>query len=1174
MRGLKRFFGILLTGILLLGVGLSPVQARPVAQGSAPDDTGANDSTLSAAGSSQDPLKDFKIERHSETGMVRFLTSRSGEPLAQPKALAAGASAEQAALNFLSEYGALFGVDDPQSQLRLMRQSDVENGRSFVRFQQVHQGIPVMGGELIVQLEASRSVRSVSGEALPQLQLQTQARFSSEKAVEAALGLVERNYGYPAAELQSNQPELWIYNPMLLGAPGPRFSTLVWRMEVSGTQTPDVRELVLIDATLGSLVLNFNQVDSLKYRMVYDNANTYIENGLPGAGPVRVEGGLATGIYDADRAYDYSGWTYDFYMSLHKRDSIDNKGMPLVSTVRYCPSALSCPYENAFWNGSQMVYGSGYASADDVVAHELTHGVTEHESNLFYYMQSGAINESFSDIWGELIDLAYDDSHTNDDPSVRWLLGEDVPDGAIRSMSDPTAFSDPDKMTSPLYWCGTADNGGVHHNSGVANKAAYLMVDGGTFNGYTVSALGAVKTARIFYEVQTHLLTSASDYQDLNSALIQACKNLVGYADYGITDANCNEVSKAAAAVEMSKQPPLCTVSAPIQCTNYIFYNSFNSESAGWTPQSGTWASDAATYYTQGAPDTFSSSAKTSSKYGDFDFQVYLRRTGGNSANGVMVRGIPSPFGAENRWHSGYSLFYTRDGRFGVYRYDNGVSTTLVSSYLNFHPAILTGDSWNKLRVTAQGDRLTFYINDVLVWAGVDNTYTNGTIGLNMYRDALSTGDLFQADYADLKGGTAVSLFKEDFENPVRGLWTSTANTGPNVWRYPQTDNPYDYEATYASSGFYNLWGYGIAQTSDSYIQMTQGVTLPANAYMTFNHAYSFEYPNYDGGVLEVSVNGGAWADAGTLFLENGYTGNISTAFNNPLKGRSAFVYKSSGMITSRLSLSSLPGANVRFRYRIGTDSTGSGFGWYVDDLDIYTCANTNPVFERKSYLPLVFKTNTSQSFHSGFNGSSTPWKPITGDWSVSDIQLRAKSDVSDRVVTASYGSQSFSNFIFSARMKRVGDTLSANRLIVRGTPDPLSTSGNWDDGYIFQYLSDGQYSVYKFYNGVPYEILYWGYTSAIIPGESWNVLKVIANGTSLKFYINDVLLWSGYDSSMPSGRVGIGMYHYYDPWDVLSIDWAQLQLITTSSVTEILDGVFLGIPASDGSAEMAPPLR
>ena len=256
---------------------------------------------------------------------------------------------------------------------------------------------------------------------------------------------------------------------------------------------------------------------------------------------------------DADAAQRYALGMDTFLYNQDKRDGINGDGMTIVSTVNFCDPAYPCPFANAFWSGSQMVYGAGYPLADDVVGHELAHGVTQYESGLFYYYQSGAIDESFSDIWGELYDQS--NGQGNDAPSVKWLMGEDAPGGAIRSMSNPSAapYLDPDAINSALYYTGWQDNGGVHTNSGVNNKAAYLMVEGGTFNGRTVSALGAAKTLDIYYEVQTNLLTSGSDYGDLYYGLYQGCLNLLGVD--GITFIDCQQVRSASDAVAMNSQP-------------------------------------------------------------------------------------------------------------------------------------------------------------------------------------------------------------------------------------------------------------------------------------------------------------------------------------------------------------------------------------------------------------------------------------------------------------------------------------------------------------------------------------------------------------------------------------------------------------------------------------------
>ena len=181
--------------------------------------------------------------------------------------------------------------------------------------------------------------------------------------------------------------------------------------------------MAVISYGKGVIALHFNLSFDVKRRTVYDNNNNSTL-GLPGIDLVRREGDAPTGITDIDLAYDYMGDTYDFFMNQHDRDSVDDAGMELVSTVRYCPNDSSCPYQNAFWDGTQMVFGEGHAAADDVVAHELTHGVTQFSSDLFYYYQSGAINESFSDLWGEFVDLT--NSAGNDATISRRVVNEGV----------------------------------------------------------------------------------------------------------------------------------------------------------------------------------------------------------------------------------------------------------------------------------------------------------------------------------------------------------------------------------------------------------------------------------------------------------------------------------------------------------------------------------------------------------------------------------------------------------------------------------------------------------------------------------------------------------------------------------------------------------------------------
>jgi bacillolysin len=651
-------------------------------------------------------------------------------------------------------------------------------GRSVLRFQQVYQGVRVLGGELAVNLDGSKNLLSIGGEALSSPDVSVAPRIESSVARDTALEAVAKARSVSASTLQASEPSLWIYDSRIMGGPGLGRPTLVWRMDVTGKGGPEpIDELVLVDALLGVVTLHFDQREHALNRQVCDANNT--DSKLPCTAPfARVEGGAASAIADVNGAYDYAGATYDFYYDVLGRNSIDGAGMTITSTTRYCPTGYDCPFDNAWWDGEQMDYGQGFASADDVVGHELTHGVTQYTSRLFYYYQSGAINESLSDVFGEFIDLT--DHLGNDSPAVRWELGEDLPAsvGVGRDMKNPPLYGQPDKMSSPNYSTYTDespywDNGGVHTNSGINNKVAYLITDGDIFNGKTVTGIGITKAAKIYYEAETNLLTSASDYADLYSALQQACTDLVGSA--GITSANCEQVTNAVNAVEMNVTPPAAPASEAPVC------------STGQSPH---------------------------------------------------------------------------------------------------------------------------------------------------------------------------DLFSDNLENTASGNWIRQLGSGLyQTWYYPQNPNDIDFDATYATSGTTNFWGYDQEFAADYSIAMTSSVAIPAGStpYLCFNHAYMFE--NYgttyafDGGVLEYSTNGGAsWADAGSLLTSNGYNGTISNLFDNPLKGRSAFVKESNGYISSRASLASLAGQSVRFRFRIGTDTDGSDYGWFVDDIRVYTCIPPTFAFSSATY--------------------------------------------------------------------------------------------------------------------------------------------------------------------------------------------------------------------------------
>ena len=400
----------------------------------------------------------IRVSTHAQTGKVRFIGTELPRPLRQTTVMRANtapnakADPEEAARSFLSAYGNLFGLRDQSTELQVARTDAIDDSRHSVRFQQAYEGIPILGGELVVQLSTlDNGIISVNGEILPGISVDTTPAVPAGVARETALTVVAEEYGLDPSGLTASEPQLRIYNPAIMGGDqGP--AQLVWQLEVTPLELLPVREFVLVDARFGAVALRFNQIQSAKNLEVYTAySGGDCTSALPGT-LVRSEGGPVTGDADVDAAYDKAGFTYDYYLTEHGRDSIDGAGMTIVSTVDFDLDG-GCDFANAFWTGSQMVYGNGLAQALDVVAHEITHGVTQYESNLFYYMQSGAINESLSDIWGEFTELTYDPG----DPADRWLLGEDSASGANRDMENPPAFGDPDKMTSPLYYYGTDD---------------------------------------------------------------------------------------------------------------------------------------------------------------------------------------------------------------------------------------------------------------------------------------------------------------------------------------------------------------------------------------------------------------------------------------------------------------------------------------------------------------------------------------------------------------------------------------------------------------------------------------------------------------------------------------------------------------------------------------------
>ena len=251
-------------------------------------------------------------------------------------------------------------------------------GHSAVRFQQLRDGVPVLGGELAVSLDASGDVLSAGGETLPPGAVDTSPQVGSNAARATAPPRSRRWRDVSGARLDATVPGSGSTTRGSSAGPDPTIPSLAWRLEVIGHGGARVDELVLVDAESGSVALHFNQIEQAKHRQVCDAENTTAE--VPCTAPVATRAARPGAVADVNFAYDFAGDTYDFFFALRARQP-RRRGPAPESTVRYCDPPQPCPYAERVLERPQMVYGEGFAAADDVVGHELTHGVTDFSSH-------------------------------------------------------------------------------------------------------------------------------------------------------------------------------------------------------------------------------------------------------------------------------------------------------------------------------------------------------------------------------------------------------------------------------------------------------------------------------------------------------------------------------------------------------------------------------------------------------------------------------------------------------------------------------------------------------------------------------------------------------------------------------------------------------------------------
>ena len=521
---------------------------------------------------------------------------------------------EHTAKNFFRSRRGLLRISNPDEELRISRYTEDHLGRHHLRYSQIYKGLPVWPAELNIHIDQNGDVDLINGAFVP-----TPRRLVTKPVLDAKDAIDKARTELPGGEQAiAGAPVLIIY------APGDRASRLAWKTELS--VSVESNWLVVIDALNGTILIAYNQVphgmvsgsgidlfgktqqlnvwqENNKYYMVDTSKHMYDDTSYPPAvdntrGGVFVFDMENNDLPEQGSPYDAgvsssqapnSGWlpdsvslahslseTYDYFFERHNRDSIDGRGSSLIGFVR-----VGQNLDNAFWAREYNAIFLGdafpYAVALDVVAHECTHGVTSFSCNLIYQNQQGALNEAFSDIFGEMVE-----ARTNG--STDWIMGTKL-EKPIRSLKDPssqeiisgTGYYYPSKMSefysrnNPfLQQLADQDYGGVHINMTIMTHCFYLLAEG--LDG----AVGLHAAEKIFYRAQTIHLVSNSQFIDARLACIVSAEEL-----FGQDSAQARKVEEAFDAVEIfdNVATPEPTPTIPVSSDDSVMFIAFDPSS-------------------------------------------------------------------------------------------------------------------------------------------------------------------------------------------------------------------------------------------------------------------------------------------------------------------------------------------------------------------------------------------------------------------------------------------------------------------------------------------------------------------------------------------------------------------------------------------------------------------
>ncbi len=885
------------------------------------------------------------VSLNRATGTPRFVrlarATRSG--VTRQAAGTSDAEKHNRSMAFFRQHASVFGLGDPYSTLRSARVQRDPLGGTHVAYAQVHRDVPVFAGELKAHFDGSGELTAVSGTVLPNITVNPDPSVGRDAAAASALAAVLK--GADATGLSVRRTRLYVYRTGLAqGIEGQNH--LAWEVEIGDGVSS--RELVYVDAHTAVVLDRVSGIHDALDRRAYDNFGNFP------ATPFWSEGdAFPTASAEANNVIQFAAETYNLYSTTFGRDSFDGNGATMHSIFNASQPNL-CP--NAFWNGVFTAYCAG-VSPDDVVGHEWTHAYTEFTHNLIYAWQPGALNEAYSDIFGEMVDLLNG-------------TGSDSP-GTNRTAGTCSAF----ETFPPVLRVNSPANIAGNYAAGGAQFGPPLTATGLT--GNLVLATDAADAAGTSTTDGCSLITNAAAiagniaFIDRGSCgFVVKVKNAQNAGAVGVVIGNVATSANPNTPVTMGGVDP--TIVIPSVNIGFNSATTIKAELGGGvnvtlrqnapatTDNSFRWlVGEDATAFGGAIRDMWTPTCfNDPGKVSDTQYFCGLGDNGGVHTNS----GVPN---------HGFALLV--DG--GMYngRTVNAIGMLKVAHLYFRAMTVYQGPASD---FSDHADALEQSCTDL---TGVALTGFNGLPSGQAITafDCAQVAEMTAAvelrtpptqcnfqpllsknapDRCDLATTRQVLIFKDDFERMPRG-WSVSHETPsdsftPRDWEWvhelPDREGSAFFGVdpnigTCAPGGDES----GVLHLDAPSITLASGVVAPR---LTFDHWVSTE-SGFDGGNLMISVDDGAWQPiAQASFTFNPYNTTLFTLAQgntNPLAGQPAFSGSDGGSVEgswgrSHVDLGAHVGPNQKFRLRfsLGTDGCAGTFGWFMDDFTLYTCTS------------------------------------------------------------------------------------------------------------------------------------------------------------------------------------------------------------------------------------------